>query len=131
MFESQHSQPSLQTQKQIILIVEDDETIGQLIALTLLHETPYQPIVAYNGYEALRVVQEITPILFIFDYQLPSMTGIQLYDQLQRQEELQTVPAIMMSANLPMAELGKRHILGITKPFDLDVLLNAITQLLA
>lgn len=131
MSESQHSGQSSHIQKQTILIVEDDDAIGQVIALTLLHETPYQPVIAYSGHEALRVVQEITPILFILDYQLPSMTGIQLYDQLQRNKGLQTVPSIMMSANLPMAELEKRHILGITKPFEIDELLKAIAQLLA
>lgn len=37
----------------------------------------------------------------------------------------------MMSANLAMAELKKRHILGVTKPFEIDELLMVIAQLLA
>lgn len=131
MSESQRSRPSSQTQKPTILIVEDDVAIGELIAITLIQETPYHPLIAHTGHEALQVVQEITPLLFIVDYQLPSMTGIQLYDQLQKEERLQTVPIIMMSANLPLAELEERHIPGITKPFDLDVLLDTIAQLLA
>ena len=130
MSEGKHSRFSSPAQKQTILIVEDDAAIGQMIALTLLEETPYQPVIAYSGHEALQVVQGVTPVLFILDYQLPSMTGLQLYDQLQKKEELQAIPTIMLSANLPKAELEKRHILGIKKPFELDVLLEAIAQLL-
>jgi DNA-binding response OmpR family regulator len=130
MSEREHSHPSSPIQKQAILIVEDDVAIGQMIALTLSEETPYQPLIAYSGHEALRIVQEIKPVLFILDYQLPSMTGLQLYDQLHKNEELRMVPAIMMSANLPNAELEKRHILGIKKPFELDELFKAIAYLL-
>lgn len=131
MIQGQQARLSSQIKKQPILIVEDDIAIGHMIAVTLLQETLYHPYIALSGHEALHVVRDITPVLFILDYQLPSMTGLQLYDQLHRREGLKAVPAIMLSANLPLLELHKRHILGITKPFEIDALLQAIAQLLA
>src|SRR5438034_6266798 len=45
--------------------------------------------------------------------------------------ELRTVPAIVMSANLPRSELQERHLVGVEKPFDLDDLLQTIEHVLA
>lgn len=119
-----------QATKNVILIVEDDEDIGHVIVETLLQETAYIPLFVTTGHGALHAVQTIVPALFLLDYQLPSITGIQLFDQFQHVPALATVPTIMMSANLPDAELDKRRILGLKKPFDLDDLLAIIEQAL-
>lgn len=76
------------------------------------------------------MVDGIKPSLFILDYQLPRMNGIELYDKLHAIETLANVPAIMMSAGLPDKELEKRKILGMNKPIDLDDFLQTIDQFL-
>ena len=114
-----------------VLIVEDDDEIGRLLVLLISQETSYQARLVHSGREALRVVQEIHPVLFLFDYYLPSMTGLQLYDLLHAQKEWADVPAIMISANLPVLELEKRRITGLAKPFDLDYLLSIIERTMA
>ena len=119
------------TMNKTVLIVEDDDEIGKMLVLLLSLETPYQVRLVHSGIEALWAVKEISPVLFLFDYYLPQMTGIQLYDQLHARQEWEAVPAIMMSANLPVSELKKRHIVGLAKPFDLDELLNAIEKMVA
>jgi CheY-like chemotaxis protein len=68
-----------------------------------------------------------TPDLFLFDYHLPDMTGLQLYDQLHAQKEFEHIPAILMSAQLPGgAELESRQVLGLSKPFRIKQLLELI-----
>src|SRR6059058_9538 len=94
-----------------ILVVEDDAAIGELLALTLEQETSYQPFVVSSGQEALRVAQAVQPMLFLLDYQLPDMTGIEVYDRLHARKEFTAVPAIVMSANMPRHELNKRHLI--------------------
>ena len=111
-----------------VLIVEDDDEIGRLLVLLLSQETPYQACLVHSAQEALWVVREVKPVLFLFDYYLPSMTGLQLYDQLHAQQEFAAIPAIIISANLPVKELEKRHIIGLAKPFDLDSLLDTIER---
>jgi CheY-like chemotaxis protein len=83
-----------------------------------------------NGFAALRAVSDIKPNLFLLDYQLPRMNGIELYDQLHAQKGLEDVPAIMMSASLPKHAIGKRQIINIDKPIELEALLHAIQSLL-
>ena len=115
----------------LILVVEDDIAVGELLLLALARETSYQPLLVSTEQEVLRVVQEVKPVLFLLDYQLPQMTGIELYDDLHARKELATVPAIVMSANLPYRELQERHLVGVEKPFDLDDLLQTIERVLA
>jgi DNA-binding response OmpR family regulator len=114
-----------------ILIVEDDQDIGGFISQAIQDETPYQPLLVHDGFQALKVVANLKPNLFLLDYQLPGMSGLKLYDQLHTLEDLEEVPAVMMSVNLPQAEMKKRSLLGLRKPFELDELLQIITDILA
>jgi CheY-like chemotaxis protein len=79
----------------------------------------------------LETVKTIKPNLFVLDYLLPRMNGIDLYDQLHATKELEDIPAIMMSANLPASEARKRKITCLKKPFELDELLQTIEKLIA
>ncbi len=113
-----------------ILVVEDDTDIGMFLVQAILQETRYQAMLVADGLQALNVVASIRPNLFILDYQLPSMNGIELYDQLQETQELQGTPAILISARLPRREIAKRKIVGMTKPLELDDFLQTIERLL-
>ena len=114
-----------------ILVVEDDELIGVFLSEAISQETAYHPLLVSDGFEALRVMHDIKPSLFLLDYRLPKMNGVELYDQLHAREGLETVPAIVLSANLPLHELTKRGLVGLKKPFDLDQLLQAIEKTIA
>jgi DNA-binding response OmpR family regulator len=113
-----------------ILLVEDDEHIGEVLAEAITQETPYLALLVTDGFEALKVVKGVKPNLFILDYQLPRMNGIELYDKLHAVEALERVPAIMMSARLPQQALRERDIIGMNKPLDLDEFLQTIEKLL-
>lgn len=114
----------------MILVVEDDTDIGMFLVQAISQETHYQAMLVADGLQALNVVASIKPNLFILDYQLPSMNGIELYDQLQETQELQGTPAILISARLPRREIARRKIVGMTKPLELDDFLQTIERLL-
>ncbi|GHO86817.1 response regulator [Dictyobacter formicarum] len=113
-----------------ILLVEDDINIGEVLQQAITQETSFVAILVSDGFQALQMVKEIRPNLFILDYQLPRMSGIELYDQLHSIEELAHVPALMLSAHLPRHEINKRHIQGMGKPIDLDDFLQTIENLI-
>jgi CheY-like chemotaxis protein len=73
---------------------------------------------------------DIKPSLFILDYQLPRMNGIELYDKLHSIDGLDSVPAVLISARLPKQEIDKRRIIGMSKPLELDEFLHTIEELL-
>jgi CheY-like chemotaxis protein len=113
-----------------ILLVEDDASIGEVLSQAITQETSYMAVLVSDAFEALKTIKGIKPNLFILDYHLPRMNGIELYDRLHAMPELAETPAIMMSARLPQQELEKRDILGMNKPIDLDEFLQAIDRLL-
>ncbi|GAC1399988.1 MAG: hypothetical protein NVS4B12_22200 [Ktedonobacteraceae bacterium] len=118
-------------QVKTILVVEDDIHIGEVLVQAITQETSYIAILAQDGDTALSTIKSIKPNLFILDYQLPRMNGIELYDELHAITDMEQVPAMMISAQLPVKELKKRNIKGMNKPLDLDEFLQTIEHFLA
>jgi CheY-like chemotaxis protein len=118
-------------QVKTILVVEDDIHIGEVLVQAISQETSFIAMLAQDGVEALKTVKGIKPNLFILDYQLPRMNGLELYDQLHATTGLEHVPAMMISAQLPVKELKKRNVKGMNKPLDLDEFLQTIELFLA
>jgi CheY-like chemotaxis protein len=117
-----------------ILVVEDDEGNGLLIARLISQETNYHVVVARDCREALRVIFAAKPDLFIIDYRLPFMNGIELYDLLHAHKELQHIPAILISAALRYEiaqQLEERKLFFLNKPFELQEFVEAIEWALA
>lgn len=114
-----------------ILIVEDDADIGQFLQQLLDEETPYHSIVIDHGLKALEQAPHIRPCLLLLDYRLPGINGLELYDRLQAFKETRGVPAIMMSATLPVQDLEQRGIYQLRKPMDIGGVLRMITHALA
>ncbi len=54
--------------KKIILVAEDDEGIGTMLADFISDETSYAVFLVTNGRRALQVVQQVKPSLFLLDY---------------------------------------------------------------
>lgn len=114
-----------------ILIVEDDAAIGEFLQQLIEEETPYSSEVVTNGPDALELAKRTHPRLFLLDYRLPGMNGVEIFDRLQTMEETRGVPAIMMSATLPTEELQKRGIYQLRKPMDIGNVIRMITHALA
>lgn len=115
----------------MILVVEDDAGIGSFLVQAITQETPYLALLVPDSLQALNAVANVKPSLFILDYQLPRMNGIELYDRLHATKEMEHVPAIIISARLPRKEIEDRKIIGMNKPLELDDLLKTIEKLLA
>jgi DNA-binding response OmpR family regulator len=109
-----------------ILVIEDDESIGELIMEVLSQETRYDVLLATDAFQALHIIDHITPCLMITDYRLPRMNGIELCDHFHSTPALSNTPVIIMSAHLPLEEVNKRHLVCMDKPFDLDDLLKKV-----
>ncbi len=122
-----------QATSKTILLVEDDPNISSFLVEAIAQETPYRAIVASDSNAALKLVRHFTPCLFILDYGLPGMNGIELYDRLSINRELAPIRAILITANrqLPQQQIQQRQLITFMKPFELDALLDTIETLLA
>lgn len=113
-----------------ILVVEDDESTGEVLILTISQETPYRALLARSGHDALETLQKHKANLLILDYRLPDITGIELYDRIHTIYKNTIIPTILLSATHPSEEIAARNIVLIEKPFELDILLEAMKSLL-
>jgi CheY-like chemotaxis protein len=114
-----------------ICIVEDDPATGEVLKLIIEEETLYRPLLFVSGADMLHALSGIKPLLFIFDYFLPDMTGVELFDYLQTQQRFRNVPAILASASKQIDEIDAHTMVMVSKPFDLDEFLAVIEQLIA
>jgi DNA-binding response OmpR family regulator len=114
-----------------ILVLEDDEAIGEVITLALSQQTAwYLPYVVADRDGALAVLSSQPVDLMLIDYHLARGSGLEVYDHLHAHEVFQTVPVIIMSASLERheQELRERHLTGLKKPFDVEELLTLVKQ---
>jgi len=121
---------TLQVPVKTILIVEDDPSIGEMFVQTLIEEHIYNPVLVVSGAEALEVVKDILPDLLLLDYHLPNMNGLELYDALHAIPMFSSIPAILITAGVLEHHIGDRHIVGMSKPVDINKLLDIISELL-
>jgi DNA-binding response OmpR family regulator len=126
-------QPSKEKDASIktVLVVEDDTGIGTFLVQAILQETHHHALLVADGFQALQAVSNIKPSLFILDYQLPRMNGLELYDKLHATKGLERIPALIISARLPRQEIEKRKLSAMSKPLELDDFLQTIENLLA
>jgi DNA-binding response OmpR family regulator len=128
-------QPLLEGQanQKTILIVDDDQATGEVLEMALTEDdASYRPLVVQSAAQALRIAQEHRVDLFILDYRLLDMNGIELYHRLHEGASSKPAPALIVSACLAShePELHAHQLHGLAKPFELAELLEKVAQLL-
>ena len=119
--------------KKTILVVAGDAEMGTILHSALSQEAAYHILLAMQGFEALKVTHYVTPQLFILNYHLQRMNGIELYDRLHARYSLQATPTILLSTSLSShhQEITKRNVRGMSIPLELDELLATVKMLVA
>ncbi len=123
--------PKTPAEVKTVLIVEDDEAIGEFLVQVIQQETPYQAVLAPDGFQALKMLRTLKPDLFILDYNLPYMNGLQFYDTIHTVKALEHLPVLIVSAETAriQKEVKARQLWQLKKPFELTDLLEAIERL--
>lgn len=106
--------------KRTILIVEDDEINGDILASYLKHD--FYILRAFNGRECLDILQKDDQVIdmVLLDVFMPVMDGYQVLRKRQKDPKLKKIPFIVMTAE---AEIEKECFhLGVNdfikKPYD-------------
>jgi two-component system sensor histidine kinase/response regulator len=121
------------TRKPKILVV-DDQPINIKLLQRKLERQGMEVLVAHNGRECLKIVEETIPDLILLDIMMPEMDGIETCQYLKSNPSTETIPIIFITAKA--SKEGKLEGLDagavdyITKPIDLDETLARVrTQL--
>ena len=83
-------------QNKKVLIV-DDEMDMRIFLSTLLETSGYKAIIAVNGEEGIQKARKHKPAAIILDVLMPKSGGIQMYRQVKTDENLKTIPVVMIS----------------------------------
>jgi two-component system phosphate regulon response regulator PhoB len=80
-----------------ILIVEDEPSIAELIAVNLSH-AGFLPVRAFQTEQASKLMKEVLPDLVILDWMLPGQSGVQFAKELRSHERTKDIPIIFLTA---------------------------------
>lgn len=115
-----------QEQKRI-LIVEDDQTIAELLAYNL-RRAGYEVLQEYDGRRGLETALSGQVDLVLMDLMLPGLDGLAASREIARRKP--ELPIIMLTARSERETVLEGFASGaddyVTKPFDLDLLLARI-----
>lgn len=119
--------------KNILLIVEDDESVISLYKKLVENNLPFFEIkTAANGYDAITLLKNIMPTIIITDHDMPLMNGTQFVEAVYKRDVNRSIPIIVISAKLDddiiktYAKLGVNKI--VSKPINTQELINTIKE---
>jgi two-component system phosphate regulon response regulator PhoB len=116
-----------------ILIVEDEPSIAELIAINLTH-AGYEVERALQTDLAMNIMRDKLPSLLILDWMLPGKSGVQFAKELRSNERTRSLPILMLTAKSDESD----KVLGldsgaddyVTKPFSPKELVARVKALL-
>jgi len=116
-----------------ILVVEDEPSIAELIAINLTH-AGYEVEKAMQTDLALGMMKERLPSLIILDWMLPGKSGVQFAKELRNNERTRGLPILMLTAKSEEADKVMGLDSGaddyVTKPFSPKELIARVRALL-
>lgn len=117
-----------------ILIVEDERNVCELLSY-ILQGNGYDTTIALTGKDGLRLSREELPDGIILDVLLPDINGFEVLKALKSNEETKSIPVLMLTEKNLIGDVEKAVSLGangyITKPFDIERLLEKVNDLIS
>lgn len=112
-----------------VLVVEDDADIRTVLC-ELLKLDGYESVEAENGRVALeRLKGSKRPCLILLDLMMPVLNGQQFIEALRKDDQLATIPVVVVSAFADQANQLKDKTAGfVRKPVDLRVLMQFVRE---
>ncbi len=117
--------------RKVVLVVEDHGSVGGLIA-GLIRQDGYRAVRAWDTGEALRLARGRRPDLLLLDLNLAYDGGLKILRELRGNEATRRVPLLVVAGpNLGLASEEQALVHEVVrKPFDIDLLLNAVRKAL-
>ncbi len=126
--------PLVDTPAATLLYVEDNVGNVRLMERLLLHRPNVRLLTSFEGSRGVELAKEFQPDLILLDVHLPDLSGIDVLDQLTRDERTSSIPVIMLSADASQEQIKRFSDAGavdyLTKPLDLEYFLTLLDSYL-
>lgn len=117
-----------------VLIIDDEDDIRQVAALSLETVAGWDVIVASSGAQGILRAQEHQPDAILLDVMMPGMDGPTTFRELRKNPATARIPVLLLTAKVQgpdqrrFADLGVEAVL--LKPFDPLTLSTQMEQIL-
>jgi DNA-binding NtrC family response regulator len=109
-------------QRYNILIVDDEASFTEILRDELQEEGNYEVDLAFDGAEAINLIQKKLYDVVLLDIKMPRVSGIEVLQYIQEHSPVSQVIILSQFADVKMAvettKLGAYEVLG--KPYDFD-----------
>jgi CheY-like chemotaxis protein len=117
-----------------ILLIDDEETIQEVVQLGIEIEVGWEVLIASSGTEGIEVAQTQQPDAILLDVMMPDLDGIATLSQLKANPKTRSIPVIFLTAKIQAADKNQFQNLEvtgvITKPFNSMTLASQIAKIL-
>jgi CheY-like chemotaxis protein len=105
-----------------ILIIDDEDDIREVAALSLESVAGWSVLTACSGAEGIVTAQVEQPDAILMDVMMPSMDGPTTFREMQRSPEIANIPVVLLTAKVQGVDQRRFAGLGVAgvlfKPFD-------------
>jgi CheY-like chemotaxis protein len=117
-----------------VLIIDDEDDIREVAQTSLEMMGGWDVFTAGSSSEGLVKAETERPDAILLDVMLPDMDGPATFKKLQENPNTQTIPVILLTAKVQVADQRRLSSLGVaailTKPFDPLILADQVAEIL-
>lgn len=130
---SERMRRSSRSERQKILVVDDEQYLRTLLLATL-DEERYEIVEVSRGAEAVVVAQAERPALILLDVRMPDVDGLEVCRRIRGHPDLKDLPVVMLTGASEQADRRAGLAAGatryLTKPFSPLELVEVVEELL-
>ena len=118
----------------VILIIDDEEDIREVAALSLEATAGWEIVTASSGADGIQAAARRRPSAILMDVMMPGMDGPTTFRKMQQHPEIANIPVLLLTAKVQGVDQRRFADLGVAgvlfKPFDPLTLASQIAQTL-
>ena len=116
------------------ILVVDDSITTRTLERSILETNGYHVLVAVDGIEALRMLEQNPVDLVISDVEMPNLDGFGLLERMKEDQDLRRIPVVLLTSRRNVEDQKKGLELGaeaylVKQEFDQVNLLETVRQL--
>lgn len=120
--------------KPVTVMVVDDSITVRKVTTRLLERNGMHVVTAKDGVDAVTVLQETIPDIFLLDIEMPRMDGYELATHIRNDAKLKNIPIIMITSRTGEKHRERAMAIGVNrylgKPYQESELLENINEIL-
>ena len=116
-------------------IIDDERDVCDILRL-YFESRGHRCLIAHDGESGLKLIRQNKPAAVFLDLQMPRMNGYEVLTKLRADETIRETPVMMMTALTRDPSLSDEQMANsaganafLSKPFELDALLNAVEKI--